>query len=163
MTSAQSPAPPAQPFGRRVPRQVWRIINSFLRTVLSLPFPTPIGKRLMLVHLTGRKTGRHYIQPVSYVRQDGVLLTPGGGNWKRNLVPGQPVRLHINGRDQTAIPELVSDPATAADLYAVMAAANPAVTTFSGIKLDADGRPDRVRLAQALQYGFVIVRWHLEK
>jgi hypothetical protein len=40
------------------------------RMLLGLPFPTPLGRRLMLVHHTGRKTGKHYRQPVSYV-QDG--------------------------------------------------------------------------------------------
>lgn len=52
-----------------------------MRAVLGLPFPTPLGKRLMLVDITGRKTGRHYRQPVSYVRHGDVLLTPGGGKW----------------------------------------------------------------------------------
>lgn len=163
MASTPTPTPPAQPLGRRIPPPVWRIVNSFMRAVLSLPFPSPLGKRLMLVNLTGRKTGRHYCQPVSYVRHDHVLLTPGGGNWKRNLNPSQPVRLHINGRDQTATPEIVTDPDTAADLLAIMIAANPTVTRFSGIGLDADGRPDRHRLDQALQHGFAIVRWHLDQ
>ena len=40
---------------------------------------TPLGKRLMLVYLTGRKSGRHYRQPISYVREGETLLTPGGG------------------------------------------------------------------------------------
>ncbi|MGH8997668.1 MAG: nitroreductase/quinone reductase family protein, partial [Acidimicrobiales bacterium] len=114
------------------------------------------------VDLTGRKTGRHYRQPVSYVRHDGVLLTPGGGNWKRNLKPGESVRLHLDGRDETAVAEIVTDPETAADMLTVMISANPAVTRFSGIGLEADGRPDRHRLGQALEHGFAIVRWHLD-
>jgi len=163
MPSLQSLAPPAQPPGRRIPPPVWRIVNGFMRALLGLRLPTPLGKRLMLVDLTGRKTGRRYRQPVSYVRHGQVLLTPGGGNWKRNLKPGQPVRLHINGRDQTAIPEIVIDPDAAADLLAVMIAANPAVTRFSGIGLDTDGRPDRQRVDQALEHGFAIIRWCLNQ
>lgn len=162
MTSPQpQPASSAQPLGRRIPTPAWRMINRFMRTVLRVPFPTPLGKRLMLVNLTGRKTGRHYRQPVSYVRHNGTLLTPGGGNWKRNLVPGRPVLLHINGHDQTAIPEIVTDPDAAADLLAAMIAANPTVTRFSGIGLGADGHPDHRRLDQALQHGFAIICWHM--
>jgi hypothetical protein len=70
-----------------------------MRRVLALPFATPLGNRLILVYLTGRKTGRSYRQPVSYVRYRGALLTPGGGNWKLNLVEGQPVRIRLRGRD----------------------------------------------------------------
>jgi hypothetical protein len=47
--------------------------------LLGLLFPTPKSKRLMLVHHTGRVTGKHYRQPVSYVRDGDILLTPGGG------------------------------------------------------------------------------------
>jgi putative drug exporter of the RND superfamily len=163
MPSPQSPTPSAQQPGRRIPPPVWRIVNGFMRALLGLPLPTPLGKRLMLVEFTGRKTGRHYRQPVSYVRHDHALLTPGGGNWKRNLKPGQPIRLHINGRDQTAIPEIVTDPDAVADLLAVMIATNPAVTRFSGIGLDTNGRPDRQRVGQALEHGFAIVRWRLNQ
>lgn len=162
MPSPATPTPPGRPLGRRIPPPIWRLVNRFMRAVLGLPSPTPLGKRLMLVSLTGRRTGRHWRQPVSYVRHRGVLLTPGGGAWKLNLSPGEPVRLHLDGKDQMASPELVTDPDSAADLLAVMIAANPAVTRFSGIGLDADGRPDRKRLDQALQHGFAVVIWHLE-
>jgi hypothetical protein len=33
----------------------------------------------MLISFTGRKTGKAYRQPVSYVQQGKTLLTPGGG------------------------------------------------------------------------------------
>jgi hypothetical protein len=35
--------------------------------------PRLLGKRLMLVYLTGRKSGRQYRQPISYI-QDGETL-----------------------------------------------------------------------------------------
>lgn len=161
MSASETPTPADRPLGRRISPGLWRIVNRVMRTVLGLPFPTPLGKRLMLVNLTGRKTGRRYRQPVSYVPHDGTLLTPGGGNWKRNLIPGQPVRLHLNGRDRMATADVVTDPDTASELLAVMIAANPAVTRFSGIGLDPDGRPDQERLDRALQHGFAVVRWHL--
>lgn len=37
----------------------------------------------MLASFTGRKTGRHYRQPLSYVRDGDILLTPGGGHRPR--------------------------------------------------------------------------------
>jgi deazaflavin-dependent oxidoreductase (nitroreductase family) len=102
-TSTQRPA------GRQAQARFIRIVNVPMRTILGLPFPTPLGSRLMLVHLTGRRSGRHYRQPVSYVRHGDALLTPGGGNWKLNLVDGPPVHIRLRGRDITARPELVSD------------------------------------------------------
>ena len=57
--------------------------NVPMRAVLALPFKTPLSKRLMLVFHTGRKTGRSYRQPVSYVHDADTLLTAGGGRRTR--------------------------------------------------------------------------------
>ena len=65
--------------------RLMRLVNPPMRRVLALPFSTPLSKRLMLLYLTGRRSGRSYRQPVSYVRDGDSLLTPGGGNWKLNL------------------------------------------------------------------------------
>jgi len=72
------PAPTKRPRGRRIQQRVFRVLNVPMRAVLGLPFVTPLSGRLMLVFLTGRKTGKPYRQPVSYVRDGAVLLTPGG-------------------------------------------------------------------------------------
>jgi hypothetical protein len=63
-----------------------RVVNVPMRRILALPFPTPLSKRLMLLYLTGRRSGKSYRQPVSYVKDGDSLLTPGGRNWK----PGGP-------------------------------------------------------------------------
>ena len=63
--------------GRRQARMM-RVVNVPMRAVLSLPFPTPLSANLMLISYTGRKSGKTYRQPVSYVRDGDVLLTPGG-------------------------------------------------------------------------------------
>jgi hypothetical protein len=137
------------------------VINVPMRVLLRLPFPTPLSGRLMLISFTGRKTGKVYHQPVSYVRQGDTLLTPGGGKWKWNLRDGRPVRIRLRGRDVRARPELVEEPEEIDRLLAVMTAANPGVSAFVGIPKGSDGRFDRSRLETAVRYGFRIVRWHL--
>jgi hypothetical protein len=117
----------------------------------------------MLVSFTGRKTGKAYQQPVSYVQQGDTLLTPGGGKWKLNLQEDQPVRIRLRGRDVLARPELIKNPDEIERLIGVMTAANPTVSTFVGIPKSPDGRLERGRLEAAVKYGFRIVRWHLEK
>jgi len=154
---------PKRPLGRRIQARVMGVLNVPMRVLLRLPFPTPLGGRLMLVSFTGRKSGKAYRQPVSYVQQGDTLLTPGGGNWKWNLQDGQPVRIRLRGRDALARPELIKDPDEIERLLAVMAAANPRVSAFVGIPKGPDGRLDRGRLETAVSYGFRIVRWHLEE
>jgi hypothetical protein len=74
-----------------------RVINVPIRLVLGVPFATPLSGRLMLVFLTGRRTGKSSRQPVSYIRHGATLLTPGGGRWKLNLQEGRPERLRLRG------------------------------------------------------------------
>lgn len=161
--SEEQPTPPPSRFRRSVQPKLMKLANVPMRQVLALPVPTPLGSRLMLAHIVGRRTGKHYRQPISYVRDGDVLLTPGGGKWKLNLDPATPVRLRIRGHDHTASPELVRDQAEVTRLLAVMSAANPALQRFVPLPKDPDGNPDQKALAQAIRYGFCIVRWHLEE
>ncbi|HZR49446.1 MAG TPA: nitroreductase/quinone reductase family protein [Streptosporangiaceae bacterium] len=154
--------PATRPRRNRIQQRVFKVVNVPMRTVLGLPFATPLGKRLMLVFFTGRRTGRSYRQPLSYVKEEGVLLTPGGGNWKFNLADGKPVRIRLRGRDLQARPELVRDPGEVQRLLGIMVAANPMIGRFIPIPRDPDGRFDQQRLDAALTYGFRIVRWHLD-
>jgi len=155
--------PTRRPVGRRIQQRVFKVLNVPMRAVLGLPFATPLSGRLMLVFLTGRKTGKSYRQPVSYVRDGAVLLTPGGGNWKLNLPDGRPVRIRLRGTDVLARPEIVSDADQIERLLAVMTAANPMAGRFVAIPKGPDGRLDRARLDAAIRYGFRIIRWHLDR
>lgn len=156
----QSPGP--GPAGRgRAQARVMNALNVPMRRVLGLPVRTPLGKRLMLAYIVGRKSGRLYRQPLSYVRDGDVLLTPGGGRWKLNLDPAKPVRLRIRGRDHQALPELVRDQNEVSRLLGVIASINPGSARFIPLPKGPDGKPEPRALAEAIKHGFCIVRWHL--
>jgi deazaflavin-dependent oxidoreductase (nitroreductase family) len=148
----------------RMERQARRMkrINVPMRFVLGLPFKTPLSSRLMLLHHTGRKTGRAYRQPVSYVPDGDTLLTPGGGRWKLNLRDGEPVRVRLRGRDVTARPEFVRDPDEVDRLLHHMMAHSPRLASFVPF-IDRSGTIDRSKLETALSHGFCLVRWHLDQ
>ena len=154
-------ARPRRPLRRRIQASAMALVNVPMRVVLGLPFPTLLSGRLMLISYRGRKTGKRYRQPVSYVQQDHALLTPGGGTWKWNLQDGQPVHIRLRGRDVLARPELIGELDEVDRLLAAMAAANPRVSAFVGIPKGPDGHLDRVRLGTAVRYGFRVVRWRL--
>src|SRR6202050_3244184 len=141
--------------------RIMRAVNVPTRAVLSLPFATPLSGNLMLISYTGRKSGKAYRQPVSYVRDGDVLLTPGRGRWTLNRADGRPVRSRLRAHLETARPELVTDPAEVERLLGVIAEKNPAATRFIPIPHRPDGRLDPDALGAALRHGFCIVRWHL--
>jgi len=143
----------------RMRRRMGRV-NIVMRRVLNLPFRTPISNQLMLLFYTGRRSGRAYRQPVSYVVDGDVLLTPGGGRWKDNLREGEPVTARIKGKKRPITPELVRDADEVERLLRLMMERNPRLTSFVPF-IDADGTIDRAGLELAVEHGFCIVRWRL--
>ena len=75
--------------------QIMRAVNVPMRAALSLAWATPLRGEPMRNAYTGSKSGKAYRQPVSYVRDGDVLLTPGGGRWTLNLTDGRPARTPV--------------------------------------------------------------------
>jgi hypothetical protein len=160
-SDVQTPGQSGSPPDRTRQARTMRAINVPMRVILGLPFPTPLSRNLMLLHYTGRRTGKAYRQPLSYARDGAALLTPGGGKWTLSLGDGNPVRLRLRGKDVTARPELIANPAEVNRLFGVIARGNPQAARFVPIPRDADGRFAAEPLALAIRHGFCIVRWHL--
>jgi hypothetical protein len=118
----RSPGPPEN-LRRRA--RILRVVNVPMRLLLRLPFRTPLNAKLMLLSFKGRKTGRAYLQPVSYVRDGDTLLTPAGGKWKLNLSEGEPIRVWLRGVKTWASPAFVRDPDEVARLLRLMMTRNP--------------------------------------
>jgi len=148
----------------RLERQarIMKLVNVPMRALLGLPFRTPLSGRLMLVSYAGRKSGKAYRQPISYVRYGDTLLTPGGGRWKLNLANGAPVRLRLQGRDMAARPELVRDVEEVDRLLRLMLRENRRLSSFVPF-VERDGTIERSKLENALAHGFAVVRWHLDQ
>ena len=153
--------PPIRPSRlRRQARLMW-VINVPMRFLLRLPFPTPLSGQLMLLSFTGRKTGKAYRQPVSYVPDGDTLLTPAGGKWKLNLREGHSIRIRLRGRDVPARPEFIRDVDEVERLLLRMRAVNPRVTAFVPVT-GPDSQIDRGKVEAAVSYGFTIIRWHFD-
>ena len=67
---------------------------------------------LMLVTVTGRRSGRRYTTPVNYVRRDDVLtvFSRSERTWWRNLRGGAPVTVRLKGHDLETFGEVVAAP-----------------------------------------------------
>jgi hypothetical protein len=138
------------------------VANVPMRPLLRLPFSTPLSRALMLITFSGRKTGRIYQQPVSYVLDGDTLLTPGGGKWKLNLREGEPVTARLRGRRILLRPQFIKDVDEVQKLLVKMQAVNPRLTLFVPIK-DRQGQIDREKVEAAVRYGFSIIRWHFDQ
>lgn len=73
--------------------------NRLLKLLLRSPLHRPLSKGLLLISFTGRKSGKTYTTPISYLRDgdDIILFTNRERKWWRNLQGGAPVTLWVQG------------------------------------------------------------------
>src|SRR5271169_1183835 len=93
----------AAPAGH-APFALWnRSGNRLIVGLLGSPLHAPVSGRLLLITVTGRKSGREITLPVMYTREGDTLkipvMWPERKLWWRNLRDGAPVRLRLRGRD----------------------------------------------------------------
>lgn len=94
------------------------------------------GRTLLLLHTTGAKSGREYVNPVAYVRDDDdfiIIASKGGAptnpDWYRNLLAHPHVTVEV-GRDKFPV---VATPAMEPErtrLYDKMAETMPAFADY---------------------------------
>ena len=86
--------------------------NGFMSWILRSPFHGILSDGMMLITVTGRKTGKKYTTPVGYYRANGYLwvITSRDRTWWRNLEGGAEVSLLLQRQPVNAIAETDLDP-----------------------------------------------------
>ena len=81
--------------------------NDFISWLLRSPFHGVLSNGMMLITVTGRKTGKKYTTPVGYFRENGNLwvLTSRDRTWWKNLQGGAEVGLLLRHKPVTAFAE----------------------------------------------------------
>jgi deazaflavin-dependent oxidoreductase (nitroreductase family) len=85
--------------------------NDFMSWVLRSPFHGMLSDGMMLITVTGCKTGKKYTTPVEYFRENGNLwvMTSRDRTWWRNLKGGAEASLLLKRKPVTAFAELDLD------------------------------------------------------
>ncbi|MVU79950.1 DUF385 domain-containing protein [Nocardia sp. ET3-3] len=137
-------------------------LDAVMRWVLRSPLHRVVSGKLLVITVIGRKSGRVYENPVAYVEHDGTLLIGSAAKWRRNLRPGEPVRITLRGREIQADWEVITDLDDAAEPYRIIVTHNPTHGRIAGIGLNEDGGINREELAAALAKGTAVVKlWPL--
>lgn len=98
------------------PAALMRVVNPLLAVLLRTPLAGPMRKQMMVVKVTGRKTGRQYTIPLSAHFVDGTLYALTTAKWKYNFRDGAPAEVMYDGGTATMHGELITDPDIVADL-----------------------------------------------
>jgi len=94
--------------------------NPLVRILLGSPLHGVLDGSFLVLHLTGRKTGRRYNIPVGYVDMEGRLAVVTVARWRVNLRGGADVEVTRHGRRRPMHALLDEDPASVAVSYQAM-------------------------------------------
>ena len=88
--------------------------NGLISWILRSPLHGMLSNGMMLITVTGRKTGKKYTTPVGYFRKNGTLwvLTSRNRTWWKNLQGGAEVALLLKRQPISALAEPALDPIT---------------------------------------------------
>jgi deazaflavin-dependent oxidoreductase (nitroreductase family) len=152
MSSESSAGPTGHPRAQKLPLQ--GLNNAVIRTLLNTPgIANGIGKRLITLHIVGRKSGKHYDVPVAYITHEGEILVGSPFGWGKNLRTGEPLEVTYKGKRRTADVVVVQDEVGVVALYDVICRSNRQFASFNEVKLDGAGNPEPGDLRGAWENG----------
>ena len=71
----------------RIERWIYQVLNPVVKVLLRSPMHGVASNNVALLHFRGRKSGREFVTPLSYVREDGTRVEghyrthPDGEAW----------------------------------------------------------------------------------
>lgn len=129
------------------------MVNRLIRWLLSARGRSRgVGKHLLLLHLTGRRSGRVLDIPVAYRHTvDGRLLVLTSSPWRVNLRGRTEVQVTVRGIRRAAVAQLVEDPVTVAGVYRelIEELGHARAGRRLGIRITVDRVPTHAELVEA--------------
>ena len=128
-----------------------KVANPVLRWVLASPRRAAgMGTQLLVLHLTGRRTGRSFDVPVAYRDAgDGRMLVLTNSGRRVNLRGRRDVEVTFLGRRLPARADIVEDADAVAEVYAALIAegGRAGAARRLGVRVNVDRDPTREELA----------------
>lgn len=139
-----------------------RLGNPILATLLRSPLHAMADRSMMLISVTGRRTGKVYTTPVNYLRDGDTLMviSTRERSWWRNLRGGAEVRVYLQGQARRGQATLAEDDVSVADALGRLVTRAPAYARFPNVRMRPDGTADPADLARAAR-SRVVVSVHL--
>lgn len=133
------------------PQRLITALNPFVRIALRSPLHRWLDGSTLILHVIGRRTGRHYDIPVGLIDLDDRLIVITQHRWRSNLRGGVDLEVTRYGRRTWMHAELQEEPGQVADTISqVFKVFGPAgVRRRLGITIEPGAHPSRDEMSAA--------------
>jgi deazaflavin-dependent oxidoreductase (nitroreductase family) len=133
-------------------RFFWRLMK-FTRIWYSLGLGSIVGRVILLLTTTGRKSGLPRVTPLQYEEEDSVIYVASArgqkADWFRNIVANPHVEVRVKARRFHGISEPITDVARIVDFLELRLRRHPRMMS---VMLRLAGLPAKADRAQLEQY-----------
>lgn len=93
------------------PIAMMKIVNPIMKALLRSPLGNKMGDMIMVITFKGRKSGKVFTTPVSYLpAEDGSLMSFTDSHWGKNFDGGAPVTVLVKRQKYRATSTSTYDP-----------------------------------------------------
>lgn len=138
--------------------------NPIIERLLKSPLQFLISGSIMLITYRGRKSGRQFTTPISYLKVNDTLMTISSRErvWWRNLRNGGDATLRLRGSEVAARADVIEDRVHVAQALLGYFRHAPGRSKSFGVKLNAEGTPEMAAI-QRLAEEKVVVKFTPDK
>lgn len=145
--------------------QLLRAANPLTMKLLGSRLHFLLSRDLLVANFRGRKSGKRFSAPLSYVEVGGRLYLctrPEAANWWKNMREGVPVEITWRGRPTQARATVLDSSSSEAEVgFRAFLAHNPGTASLLyNVEIDKGGEPDNEDVLREVQQS-VIVRIEL--
>lgn len=130
--------------------------NQWVEKTLRSPEHGRVSDRILLLTFRGRKSGKSYSTPVSYMQRGNTVVCFTDSPWWRNLEGGVSVQLVLRGHEMNAHAVPTTDPEQVAGGLRTLCRKDAEDAKYFGVTVGADGEPNEAQLMRAAQANTMI-------
>lgn len=138
------------------------VVNPVMKRLLASPLHGPLSRGLMVLHVTGRKSGKTYDVVVGRHVIDGRLYAHANGGWRVNLRGGAEITLTLDGTERRGHAVLVEDRDQVTDIVmTLLERLGPNNAARIGLRVNVDRMPTREEVRDGIRgdaYALITLR-----
>lgn len=118
-------------------------IDPVMAWLLKSPFHSFVSKNMLLITVTGRKSGKPITTPTAYLREGNILwiISQRESKWWRNLRGGANAMVILNGKNVQGYGSVIEDEHTVAQRLFDNFKIDAQRAKFAQVKVDENGLP----------------------